>query len=197
MNSLGRRLEAARTDTRGLSLVEVLIAASLTLVVMTLVTTAVIGGFRLHSATSAETAGQFDVRTTIERLGRDVRDARSIDAGATSSKLVLWIDANSNYTKDTSEIITWELVGPFNGHYDVRRSAQGGTARIQSSLVVSQLAFTYKNSARDAIGLVTPLTTVSAERAKIISAVIQYDAQTGTGTGTRVTQFTERLRNVA
>ena len=196
MSGLISRLREARRDSSGITLVEVLVATGITMVVLTLVTTAVIGGFRLHSATDDETSGQFDVRTTIERLGRDVRNARSIDAGATESRLVLWIDSDSDYSKDTSEIITWELVGPVDGHYDVRRSAQGGTARLQSSLVVSNLAFTYKSSSRDTTNLPVPLSADDALVARVVTSAVQYDARTSSGTGARVTQFTERLRNV-
>jgi len=193
---VGTRLRGARSEDRGVSLVEVLVASGITMVVLTLVTTAVIGAFRLHSATDDETSGQFDVRTTIERLGRDVRNARSIDAGATASRLVLWIDSDSDYSKDAAEIITWELVGPVNGHYEVRRSAQGGVSRLQSSLVVSNLAFTYKASARDTTILAVPLSELDARTARIVTGAVQYDARTRSGTGTRITQFTERLRNV-
>jgi Tfp pilus assembly protein PilW len=189
------RLRRAHDDSRGLSLVEVLVASGITMVVLTLVSTAVIGGFRLFNATDAETSGQSDVRTTIERLGRDVRNARSIDAGATGSRLVLWIDSDSDYAKDTAEIITWELVGPVDGHYDVRRAAQGATPRVQSNLVVSQLAFTYRAAAGGA-ALALPLSAADALRARIVTGSIQYDATVGSGTDTRVTEFTERVRNV-
>ena len=95
------RLRQLEQD-QGFTLVELLMAMALTLVVSTIMVTAMVSTNKLFRKTRNESVGQTDVRTTIERLGRDIRNARSLDAGANRSQLVLWVDSNSDYKKQAS-----------------------------------------------------------------------------------------------
>ncbi len=190
-----------RKDDAGVSLAELLIAMTISLVVGTLLVGGVRSTSRLFQATDAELTGQTDVRVTIERLGRDLRAARSVDAGATASRLVLWIDSNSDYVKQSSEVVTWSLVASTAGHYDVSRVSNGVTQRT-ARLVVSQIAFCYRAATSAACtsgggGMTLPLTTATAAQVQSVSSDIEYDAVVGRGTSSRHTVFTERLRNVA
>lgn len=198
--TLVRAVQRLRRDDRGLTLAEVLVASAITLVVLALVTSAAISGMRLQSATDAEASGQFDVRTTIERLGRDVRNARSVEAGATASELKMWIDNNRDYSRQDSEITIWKLrqtrVSP--PEFEVLRTAGvlSVVERVQSRLVVANAIFCYRRLTTDASCLPTPLSAAQAASARIVDSRIEYDAITGTGTGARSTVFSERLRNV-
>ncbi len=178
----------------GITLVEVLIALALSLVIMGMIASAFLGGSRLHSATSAEADGITDLRTTVERLGRDVRTARGIDAGATATTLSMWIDSNSDYIKQSSEVVTWTLVANSVGLYDVTRTTGGGATVRQSGLVYSNLAFKYWSTPTTEVA--PPLTAATAATVRIVSGNIEYDAKPGVGTRSRRTEFSERLRNV-
>ena len=195
----------------GVTLAEVLVTMTLTAVLGTVLTSAFTTASQTYRSASEEADGQSDVRTTIERLGRDIRTARGIDAGATGSTLVLWIDENSDYRRDATEIVTWTLhPRPGTTHFDVTR-LQNGKSRRQSRLIVSQLAFQYKPqaSSNPADALPTPLSAADAAKVRIVQSDIQYDAvadlRDATGAvvarrgavSSRRAQFVERLRNVS
>jgi prepilin-type N-terminal cleavage/methylation domain-containing protein len=86
-----------RNDDRGVTLVELLITMVLSVILGTILLTSVVSSQKLFRSNRNEAVGQTDIRTTIERLGRDIRNARALDAGADASNLVLWIDENSDY----------------------------------------------------------------------------------------------------
>ena len=110
---------------------------------------ALINSHREHRLTSDEAQGLADVRVVVERLGRDIRQARSIDAGATSAKLVLWIDYNSDYIKDPvhqpDEIVTWQLQAQGGGsnQYNVLRQTTPTSVRVEARTLVSDISFHY------------------------------------------------------
>jgi Tfp pilus assembly protein PilW len=177
------------------TLVELLITFVLTAVLGTILVSAVVSSDRLFRRTDEEAAGQTDVRVTIERLGRDVRNARSLDPGATASQLVIWIDSNSDYKQQPAELVTWRLVAGTNGHFDVARVRNGVTIRT-SRLVISQLAFCYRATEAGAC-LATPLTQAQANSVKLVNADILYAASATRAGAARHTVFTERMRNVS
>ena len=143
---------------------------------------AVVSSNKLFRTTDDEATGQTDVRTTIERLGQDVRNARSIDPGATASQLVLWIDGNSDY-KTADEVVTWRLVASTEGHFDVTRlrtARSRGPPGWSSASWPSATASTARRPA-----LATPL-TAQASAVRVVTSDIHYDAAAGrAGAGTR------------
>lgn len=188
-------LKRLKDDDRGLTLAEVLVSTILMAVVSTIVVSAVTSSHRMYRITDAETTGQTDIRTTIERLGRDVRNARSLDAGATNSQLVLWVDSDSDYKKEPDELVNWRLVPRgTSGQFDVTRIVDGQLSRT-ARLVISEIAFCYKAEPTDPC-LPTPLTAAQAESVRLVTSSIEYDAVVNSGTDSRVADFTERLRNV-
>ncbi len=190
-----RRLRERLHGDGGMSLAELLITMVLTAVVGTVVATASTSANGLFRTTRDESVGQTDIRTTIERLGRDVRNARSLDAGATASQLVLWIDRNSDYVKQPAEIVTWRLVAGTNGHFDVARTVGGSTTRT-ARFVISQLAFKYQ-AVNGGPFLAAPLTQAQADSVRLISSDILYAADAADALAGRHTVFTERMRNVS
>lgn len=178
------RLRAARRteEDRGFTLVEVLVAMGLGVMICGLSLTAVVAANRSFRHDADEAAGLNDVKTVSERLERDLRDARGVDASATSSQLSIWIDSNSDYVKQAGEVVTWSLVASSDtGHYNVLRTVQGGTTTIVARSLVSQIAFTY-----DA----TPPAT------KVVKVSLTYDSVIGASATTRRLDFRARLRNV-
>lgn len=202
LHVLIKRLEAARSRDTGLTLVELLIVMFLTGIVSTIVLFAMKGVYAGQRTADNESNGLSDVRTVNERLGRDLRDAREVYQGATSSQLVLWIDYNSNYIVDSDEIVTWQLQQGCSGcHYQVLRSQQGGVTKTEARTLVSNIAFCYSANVNTdpPACMATPLTSTTAATVKVVTATVTYNAADTSASDhrTRTTTFTERLRNVA
>jgi prepilin-type N-terminal cleavage/methylation domain-containing protein len=177
------RLRRLRRDDSGLTLVEMMVA----IFIMSILGLMLVSAFRVMARSNVivddEASGLADVRKVSERLGRDVRNARGVDAGASTNKLVLWIDFDSDYRRDASESVEWrlQLNAADPTHYDVLRIEGGTTQVIQARSVVSDLAFTYD---------------VPAPDTRLVETTLNYDAIIETGTVTRTLFFAERLRNV-
>jgi hypothetical protein len=160
-----------------------LVTVLLMSIVSGLIMTAMLSTHQTLRHNDDDSQGLLDVKVVAERLGRDLRDARGIDPGADASHLVIWIDANSDYVKQPSEIITWQLrtnaADPT--HSDVLRTVQGKTDIVEARTLVSNIAFGYSPSPPDT---------------EVVTTSMQYDANIGTGTATRKITFATRLRNV-
>lgn len=174
----------------GLSLVEVMVTMILMLVVGGLCLSGVINTHQTFRSTDDEARGLSDVRTVVERLGRDIRDARGVEPGgapnyypaATASQLSVWIDYNSNYRKESDEIVTWRLAAGAANQFNVIRTVNGSSDVIVARTLVDAIAFSYD---------------VAAPGTRSVSVNLQYDAVTTGGSGRRTTVFTDRLRNVS
>lgn len=193
MSPLGARLR----DDRGMTLVELLVSMVLISIVGVVITTGYMSTLRGIRYDDDEAQGLSDVRKVVERLGRDVRQARSIDAGADASQLALWIDYDSDYKKDTNEVVTWRLqAGAEAGHYDVVRSVPGGAEYRQATTLVSQIAFQYFDSAAGS-PTTLPLTSGTAATVRLVKTEMTYNALLAGGSGDRNVTFATRLRNVS
>jgi type II secretory pathway pseudopilin PulG len=185
----------------GITLVETLVAMVLLGVVGSITTAAVVSSHDVLRVNQDEGQGLQDTQTVIERLGRDIRQARGVDAGATGSQLVLWIDNNSDYIRNSTtqpdEIVTWSLASSGSGseQYNTLRSTAGGQAVVQSRTMVDNIAFCYQ-TAPDTACLAVPLSAANAAQTRYVTVTLTYDALVDIAAGTRVTSFSERLRNV-
>jgi prepilin-type N-terminal cleavage/methylation domain-containing protein len=195
------RVRDADRREAGLTLIEVLVTVFLLGIVSLISTGAVIQSNKLLVASRDENEGMSDVRTVIERMGRDIRDARGVtcDGGladpadstssdpSCNSHLQLWVDYDSDYVMDDSEIVTWRLTKGSDGlHYNVVRiqgNGQNGNvpiSQIQASTLVVKFAFTYDS---------TPPAT------QVVNIGMRYDSEVGIGTAYRNVAFSARLRN--
>ena len=202
--SISDRVRTVRRDgaDRGLTLVELLVVMVILGVVGSITSAALLVTHKEQRLTNDESQGLEDVKTVVERLGRDIRQARSIDAGATSSKLVLWIDYNSDYIRDPvnqpGEIVTWQLQtqGGGSNHYNVLRQTTPTDVRVEARTLVSDISFKYFSApGTTQLNASTGLTASDAGAVTAVTADLLYNAIAGAGSD-RVTTFTERLRNV-
>lgn len=190
-------------DDSGLTLVELLVATVLIGVLGTIVTMAFIGSHQQVRIVDDEAAGLSDTRVVIERLGRDIRVSRGVDAGATQSNLVLWIDYNSDYVRNAvaqpDEIVTWNVVDQGSGHYNTLRSTAGGQVHLQARTLVSNMAFCYLTEPSEDLAdcLPTPLSSTDAANTRLVKVDLQYDSALDYGSDTRTSTFIERIRNVS
>jgi prepilin-type N-terminal cleavage/methylation domain-containing protein len=190
-----------QTTDAGVTLVEVIVTMLLLGIVSTIVTTAVIQANQIVLHTRDETTGLTDVRNVVERLGRDVRDARGVvcDGGladpsdntsadpSCNSHLQLWIDYDADYVVDNDEIVTWRLQAEPDGeHFSVLRIRGNGLAgnvpltQRSASTLVMRFAFTYD---------------AAPPASQVVRIGMRYDAEVGVGTDERQIAFSARLRN--
>ncbi len=190
---MSRLRKASRTDG-GFTMIELSIAMGLMALLVTITLTLVISSREVFVSTDDEATGQTDVRTAVERLGKDIRSARGLDLGATASRLELWIDYDSDYRLDVDEVVTWELQSNGAGQFDVRRTADGSNT-ITAETIIDQLAFCYRVDAASSC-LATPLSATDAELVTLVETTMRYDARLGTGSNARNLIVVERMRNV-
>ena len=200
-----RRLAHARANwDAGLTLIELTVTISLISVLGSVMLYGVINNSQLHRLAADESTGLADVKTVVERLGRDIRSARGVYPGATTSELVLWIDLNSDYLISDDEIITWQLVQQTEEgeQFNVIRQTEGGDPKVQARTLVSDIAFCYwtqsavPNQSACPGSMATPLSVEDAAAVRLVTTTTTYDALTNTGTEQRQMSFSSRLRNV-
>lgn len=176
----------------GLTLVELLVTLVLTGVVGSLVLAAVVRAGDVLVHTEDENKGLQDAKVILERMSRDVRQARGVvcDAAAADPTcqfhLQLWVDGNSDYLKEDAEVITWELKdNPDGEHFDVFRTqglGAGAIERRQASTLIVKTVFAYE-------------TGKPIEKSQVVQIGMTYDALVGRGTNERKAALTVRLRN--
>ena len=66
---------------------------------------------------------------------------------------------------------------------------------MQSRTMVDNIAFCYQ-TAPGAACMTVPLSAADAAQARYVTVTLTYDASVGVGATSRVTSFSERLRNV-
>ena len=187
---------ADRSEDRGLTLIELLITMFLMGIVSTLVVGAVSQASRVLIRTDDEATGLADAKVVMDRLGRDIREARSaVCDGAASdptctAHLQLWIDSNSDYIEEPTEVVTWRLIPNVDGeHFDVVRivgTGAGGTpqtSRVQASSLIVDAIFAYVGGAG------------TAQTAEQVDISLTYDSKVDLGSSERTAIFSARLRN--
>ena len=188
-----RRDRQVRADA-GFTIIELSVAMALLALLVSMTLTLVLSSREVFVSADDEATGQTDVRTAVERLGKDIRSSRGIHLGATASRLELWVDYDSDYRVDAAEIVTWQLQANGTGQFDVRRTADG-TNTITAETIIDQLAFCYRTSAAQPC-LAMPLSPADAGRVTVVETTMRYDARLTTGSNARNLIVVERLRNV-
>ena len=193
--------DRGRRDDAGISLVELLVTIVLMTILSAGVTSAVVGANRVFQHDNDETSGLSDVRTVVERMGRDVREARGIASGATNTQLQVWVDYNSDYKKEDDEIVTWKLKPHGDGvHFDVVRvvgTGAGAVEVVEARTLIVNFAFCYLQTTvvTQAMPNAATCTTPDTAKAQVVVTQMSYDAFAGSGSTQRTVFFQDRLRN--
>lgn len=185
-----------RQEDDGITLIELLVTMFLMGVVSTLVVAAVSQASRVLIRTDDEATGLADAKVVMDRLGRDIREARSVVCDGASwdpscgAHLQLWVDSDSDYVETPTEVITWRLIPNADGeHFDVVRivgTGVGGTptsTQVQASSLIVDAIFTYDGGAG------------TAESAEQVDITLTYDSKVDVGSDDRTAVFSARLRN--
>lgn len=208
--------ESLRVD-RGMTLIELLVAMTLLGVVSSLVVVGVRDAVRVMTQTDDENRGLQDAKVILDRLSRDIRQARGVvcsdPAPSAGDPVVdgnglptrcpdfvqLWVDDDSDYLEDASEVVTWQLSPNADGiHFDVWRckgslgtdpcdeTATGVDRRLQASALIVRTLFNYADVAGNA---------VEPEDATLVRLRMDYDAIVGQGVDVKQASVSVRLRN--
>lgn len=194
-----------RHGDSGVTLVETLVVMVLLTIVSTLVTQAVIDSHKVVRVVEDQTQGLADVRIASERLGRDIREARSVVCNPSGTPvalatadptcqfhLQLWIDYNSDYVQQTTETVTWSLdASDRAGQFNMVRTVGAGVGMVQARTIVVQVAFAYDVQPID----VAP--PPGAPHTAVVSVDMTYDSNLKSGTQAKTVSFSGRLRNVS
>ena len=185
-----------------MTLSELLVVMVILGTVSLLVVSAVTMASRSFLHTTDENEGLADAKVVLDRVGRDVREARAVTCDGDladptdptsadpncAAHLQLWIDDDSDYAPDDAEIVTWQLRQNDDGeHYDVYRIQGNGengnvpTEQIQASSLIVQTLFGYD--------------TAAPEDATVVDLTMVYDANVGVGVDSREAHLSVRLRN--
>ena len=179
IRALRRRLRAED----GVSLVELMVVIGFLSVIGTLLLTTFSTTTRAYGQLDDETRGLSDLEVVVERIGRDLRAARGVEAPADATQLTMWIDGNSDYVRNPGEIFTWKIQAGANpGQYDVVRVDDLGATQVVGYSLVSDIAFSYP-------GATTP------SQARTVRVSMRYDAIVGGYASDRTAAFEIRLRN--
>jgi Tfp pilus assembly protein FimT len=191
-----RRLRSRFAHTAGTTLLELAITMGLLSMVGALVMSSLSTSARANAQVDDQHRGLADLQVVTERMSRDLRIARGVDPLATTSQLTLWIDADSDYRRDTTESITWRIrcradvdCDGVDKQYDVERvvgPVATGVVQIVGQSLVSDIAFGY--SANDV--------AVDPELATVVEVSMEYDAVVDAYAQSNVVDFEVRLRNV-
>jgi Tfp pilus assembly protein PilW len=201
----GRRLRRRLEGQAGVTLVETLVTMILLTIVGTLVTRAVVDSHKVVRIVDDQSQGLSDVRVASERLGRDIRQARSVLCNPTGTvaalaaadptcqyHLQMWIDYNSDYVQQAAETVTWSLVTSTRPkQFDLVRAVGSGVGVVQARTVVVQVAFGYDLQP----GSTAPGPGVA--HTTVVKVGMTYDSNTKSGTSNKSVAFSERLRNVS
>ena len=178
-----------------MTLIELLVAMVLLGVVSSLVVVGVAQASRLLTHADDENRGQQDAKVILDRLSRDIRQARGVVCDGADGDtfcrehLQLWIDADSDYIQDPEEVVTWKLEdNPDGEHFDVWRvqgvAPAATTQTRQASALIVKTLFYYD------VGVNT-----DPSPATLVSLKMQYDAIVGRGVNIKQAAVSVRLRN--
>lgn len=208
-----RLLRRRASEDHGFSLIELLITMILMGVVSTLVVVAVTQVQRIFTHTDDEQHGLSDAKVVFDRVARDIRESRGVVCDGLSASggtpnpdgsdpgpdptcaahLQLWIDSNSDYVQQPSEVVTWRLEwNDDHVHHDVWR-IQDGTRQLQASSLIVDAVFTYHTDTSET-AITCPASTEPCP-AQRVDVVLTYDAISGRGANPRTVEASARLRN--
>jgi type II secretory pathway pseudopilin PulG len=165
----------------GFTLVETLVATTIALLIGSLLVTTLVVAMRTEKYTAQDSEALIELRTAMDRLTKELRQARQVYGPSTGTSMEIWVDTDRDFHSDPSERITWALV-TVGSEAELRRSTSGGSTQTVALQLVPGTAFTYSPA---------PPSTSS------VTVTLIADVQAGGHAAARTLQTQVRLRNVA
>jgi type II secretory pathway pseudopilin PulG len=177
---IGRLVRRLGRSEEGFTLVETLVASTIALLIGSLLITTLVVAMRTEKYTAQDSEALVELRTAMDRLTKEVRQARQVYSASTGTSMQIWVDTDRDYHQDGSERITWALV-IVGSEAELRRSSSGGSTHTVAVQLVPGTAFTYSPA---------PPSTSS------VTVTLTADVQAGSHAAARTLETQVRLRNV-
>lgn len=182
-------------DERGMTLVELIIAMTITTLVLGVVTAGVISLVRTDQFVEEDSQALRQLRTVMADFTKELRGARIVFPGtgtntSTARRINFWNDRDHDNVQDTNELIIWELVASGTRADMVRRTAANTTNVTRARDIVLADAFTYLGiTSAGKVTLAPPNTT-------LVRVTVSADVSARHGRA-RTIRTEVRLRNAA
>ena len=141
------RLLRPPRDERGLTLSELLVSVGLLSIVLLGIVLGSTFVYRGHTMTSQDSDTLDQLRVALDRVEREVRQARRVYVGSTSSYLQIWADFDRDNQQDLTERIVYQVTeqpsGSGRGQLTRTTMAAGAPVKILARDLVYTLGFAY------------------------------------------------------
>lgn len=167
---------------------DMVVAMGLSVILVGFLGTAFATAVRTDVYTDESSRALASLRTTTERLGRELRQAKRVYSDSTPREVHLWVDRDEDNDPEETERIRWTLVPTAGGDAELRRStdANGGSVPIAEDLI-DRDTFSY----RDAAGSPT-----EPQAAQAIGFTLVADLDVEDARARRTLETEVELRNV-
>jgi Tfp pilus assembly protein PilW len=167
----------------GMTMPELLVGMVLTGVVTGLLVLFVATTHRAYRHTDQDSEALGSLRTAIDRVEKEIRQARRVYSDSTGRKLRVWVDSDGDNQQDLEERVTWEVETVSGvGHLTRITEEAGATKRTLVRNLVAADAFSYNSS--------------PVSDATLVTISLGADANTTSeGPGARTVTTKVRLRN--
>ncbi|MGH2554452.1 MAG: PulJ/GspJ family protein [Actinomycetota bacterium] len=128
----------------GASLIDVLVTMIITMLLGGLVLTMAVSTYRASRYSNQDTGALAALRTAMDRLEREVRQAQLVYSTSTATTLKFWVDTDLDHTQDTAERVTWAVSNPSGTTAHLTRTTDaGGTPAIVTRELLWNSTFAY------------------------------------------------------
>jgi len=128
----------------GASLIDVLIAMTITMLLGGLVLTMAVSTYRASRYSNQDTGALAALRTAMDRLEREVRQAQFVYSTSTATSLKFWVDTDLDRDQDDAERITWQVSNPSGTTAHLTRTTDaGGTPQVVTRELLWNATFAY------------------------------------------------------
>ncbi|HVE76586.1 MAG TPA: hypothetical protein VND22_07465 [Actinomycetota bacterium] len=201
-----RILEFFRRE-EGVTLPEMMVGMALGLVVGSVLLTGTIALFRTQTFTTQDSEALIALRVSLDRMEREVRQARRMYSDSTATAAHFWVDYDRDNQQDLGEKITWSVV-TVGAEAELHRKTDtaGATPKVIAREFVGPAAspappaiFSY---CMDATPRVNPCTngkpaTPNAGAATVIRITFTADSVPAVRAPRRTVETEVRLRNAS
>jgi prepilin-type N-terminal cleavage/methylation domain-containing protein len=136
------RISSLRGE-RGVTLVELLIVMAVSAIVVTVAYAGLDGATRTDDFTRVDAEALVSLRTGMDRLEKELRQARTVYDDSTSTTVRMWVDYDRDSQQDPVERVSWTLAAGGSGWELTRDTDAGSGDYFATGNLLSGSQFTY------------------------------------------------------